>query len=180
LGKRRLLIQSVANQNVTKNESNIINLKILILAKSKETYNKKEKEKKRLKQRQEKKEKMEERKANGGQAKSLDDMMAYLDEDGNISSTPPDPKRKKVFNAEDMQISVPKYEAEEGADGPRNGVVAFFNESKGFGFINDAQTGERIFIHINQLTERINENDKVTFEVESGPRGLSAVNVKKI
>ena len=167
-------------QDATKKESSIINFKILVLAKSKETYNKKEKEKKRLKQRQEKKEKMEERKANGGQSKSLDDMMAYIDEDGNISATPPDPKRKKVFNAEDMQISIPKYEESEADNGPRTGVVAFFNESKGFGFINDGQTGERIFIHINQLTERINENDKVSFEVESGPRGLSAVNVKKI
>jgi cold shock CspA family protein len=150
------------------------------MAKSKETYNKKEKEKKRLKQRQEKKEKMEERKANGGKSKSLDDMMAYIDEDGNISSTPPDPKKKKVFNAEDMQIGVPKFEEGDPADSIRKGVVSFFNESKGFGFINDDQSGERIFVHVNQLTEAISERDKVTFEVENGPRGLSAVNIKKI
>jgi cold shock CspA family protein len=147
------------------------------MAKSKETFGKKEKEKKRLKQIQEKKEKMEARKANP-QKKSLDDMMAYIDEDGNISSTPPDPKKKRVFNAEDMQISVPKYEAGENSDEPRNGVVNFFSESKGFGFINDTVSGERIFVHINNLSERIAEGDKVTFEVENGPRGLSAVNVK--
>jgi cold shock CspA family protein len=147
------------------------------MAKSKETFGKKEKEKKRLKQIQEKKEKMEARKANP-QKTSLDDMMAYIDEDGNISSTPPDPKKKRVFNAEDMQISVPKYEASENSDEPRNGVVNFFSESKGFGFINDTVSGERIFVHINNLSERIAEGDKVTFEVENGPRGLSAVNVK--
>lgn len=150
------------------------------MAKSKETFNKKEKEKKRLKQRQEKREKMDERKANPGKAKSLDDMMAYIDEDGNISATPPDPKKKKVFNHEDMQISVPKYEPGESEDAIRQGVVSFFNESKGFGFINDAVSGERVFVHINQLTERIGETDKVTFEIEGGPRGLSAVNVKKL
>lgn len=149
------------------------------MAKSKETYNKKEKEKKRLKQRQEKKEKMEERKANAGKGKSMDDMMAYLDEDGNITSTPPDPKKKKQFNAEDIQIGVPKYEPDEADDAPRTGIISYFNEGKGFGFINDAKTGERIFVHINQMTERLVENNKVTYEVESGPRGLTAINVKK-
>jgi cold shock CspA family protein len=122
---------------------------------------------------------MEARKANP-QKKGLDDMMAYIDEDGNISSTPPDPKKKRVFNAEDMQISVPKFEGNENPDEPRNGVVNFFSESKGFGFINDTVSGERIFVHINNLSERIAEGDKVTFEVENGPRGLSAANVKII
>jgi cold shock CspA family protein len=149
------------------------------MARSKQTFNKKEKESKRLKQRQEKKERMEERKANAVKGKSLDEMMAYIDEEGNISSTPPDPQKIKAFNLEDIQISVPKQEASEAFDNTRNGVVSFFNESKGFGFINDAQTGERVFVHINQLTEPIYENDKVSFEVETGPRGLSAVNVKK-
>jgi cold shock CspA family protein len=149
------------------------------MAKSKETFNKKEKEKKRLKQRQEKKEKLEARRANAPKANSLEDMMAYLDEDGNISSTPPDPKKKKVFKAEDMVTSVPKYDASQDEDPVRKGVVSFFDESKGFGFIIDAISKERIFIHVNQLTERISENDKVEFEVESGPRGLSAIKVKK-
>jgi cold shock CspA family protein len=149
------------------------------MAKSKETFGKKEKEKKRLKQLQEKKEKMEARKANATK-KTLDDMMAYIDENGNISNTPPDPRKKKVFNHEDMQISVPKYEESESSDGPRTGTVSFFSESKGFGFINDNASGERIFVHINNLSERIAEGDKVTFEVENGPRGLSAVNVKSL
>jgi cold shock CspA family protein len=148
------------------------------MAKSKETFGKKEKEKKRLKERQDKRSKMEERKANASKGKSLDDMMAYIDEDGNITSTPPDPKKKRVFNAEDMQISVPKYDPNQEVDSVRKGVVGFFDESKGFGFIHDNETGERIFVHVNQLKERIEKNDKVTFEVESGPRGLNAVNVK--
>ena len=148
------------------------------MAKSKDTYSKKEKEKKRLKQRQEKQEKMEQRKANAG-PKKLEDMMAYLDENGNISDTPPDPKKKREYNVEDMIISVPTATERE-EDAIRNGVVSFFNDDKGFGFINDQQSGERVFVHINQLTERLKENDKVSFEVENGPRGLSAVNVQKL
>jgi cold shock CspA family protein len=148
------------------------------MAKSKETFNKKEKEKKKLKQRQDKEEKREERKANNKKGKSLDEMMAYIDENGNITSTPPDPQRKKVFRQEDMQIGVPKQvETEE--DAQRTGVVTFFNDGKGFGFIKDSVTGESVFVHVNQLSGPIKENDKVTFEVEKGPRGLSAVNVSK-
>ncbi len=149
------------------------------MGRSQETFNKKEKEKKRAKQRQDKAEKMEERKANGKKGKSLDDMMAYIDENGNISSTPPDPRKKKVFNSEDVQIGVPKQVVNE-EDAFRSGVVTFFNDAKGFGFIKDGQTGESVFIHVNQLTERIAENDKVNFEVEMGPKGPSAINVKKI
>jgi len=67
------------------------------MAKSKITFNKREKEKQRQQVKQQKREKMEERKANGNKGKSLDDMMAYIDEDGNISSTPPDQKKKKNF-----------------------------------------------------------------------------------
>src|SRR5690349_1539901 len=104
-------------------------------AKSKETFNKKEKEKKRLKQRQEKKERMEERKANAGKGKSLQDMMAYIDENGNISSTPPDPRMKKIFNAEDIEIGVPKEVEGDDEEAGTEGVVSYFNESKGFGFI---------------------------------------------
>jgi len=144
-----------------------------------ETYNKKEKEKKKLKQRQEKAEKMQERKANAKKGKSLEEMMAYVDENGNISATPPDPRKKKVFNHEDMQISIPKQEDREEGDLVRNGVVTYFNEDKGFGFINDLQSQERVFIHINQLSEPVKEHDKVSFEVEMGPKGPSAINVKK-
>ena len=123
---------------------------------------------------------MEERKANAKKGKSLEDMMAYLDENGNLSSTPPDPNKKKVFNVEDIQIGVPKYVAGEDDNPIRSGVVTFFNDAKGFGFIKDIQTQESVFIHVNKLTQPIKEHDKVTFEIEMGPRGASAINVKKI
>ena len=150
------------------------------MAKSKETFNKKEKEKKRLKQKKDKQEKMEERRAMAKKGKSLGEMMAYVDENGNLSDTSPDPRNKKKFVLEDIQISIPKMEHDPSMDLPRKGVVTFFNDAKGFGFINDQLTNERIFVHINSLTEEVRESDKVEFEIEKGPRGLSAVNVKKL
>ena len=149
------------------------------MGKSGETFNKKEKEKKRAKQKKDKAEKMEERKANVKKGKSLDEMMAYIDENGNISATPPDPNKRKVFKQEDMQIGVPKHVPGEDEDPVRTGVVAFFNDEKGFGFINDLQTQERVFVHANNLSEPIKEGNRVNFEVEMGPKGASAVNVKK-
>jgi cold shock CspA family protein len=149
------------------------------MGKSQETFSKKEKEKKRLKQRQDKEEKMEERKANAKKGKSLEDMMAYIDENGNLSSTPPDPKKKKIFKQEDMQIDVPKQETLDQGDPIRKGVVTFFNDTKGFGFIKDLVTQESVFVHVNQLSEPIKENNIVTFEVEMGHKGPNAINVKK-
>ncbi|MGZ3865230.1 MAG: cold-shock protein [Bacteroidia bacterium] len=60
----------------------------------------------------------------------------------------------------------------------KKGVVKFFNESKGFGFIKDESTGEEIFVHVSGLSAQIAENDTVTFEVQEGKKGLNAVNVK--
>ncbi len=143
-----------------------------------ETNGKKERDKKKMKKRQEKLEKMDDRNRNAKKGKTLEEMMAYIDENGNISSTPPDGRYKKEFRQEDMQISTPKYKAPDPADLIRTGVVSFFNDAKGFGFIKDLQSQESVFIHANQLSERIKENDRVTFETENGPKGLNAVNVK--
>ena len=148
------------------------------MARSTETFSKKEKEKARLKKSKDKKEKAEERKANAGKGKSLEDMMAYIDEHGNITSTPPDPSRKLKINVEDIQIGVAKKQ-DLPDDTVRNGVVSFFNEAKGYGFIKDMQTQESIFVHANALTEPLKENNMVTFETEQGPKGLSAIKVKR-
>jgi len=57
------------------------------------------------------------------------------------------------------------------------GVVKFFNESKGFGFIK-SETGEEIFVHASGLADQIRENDNVVFELQEGKKGMNAVNVK--
>jgi len=58
------------------------------------------------------------------------------------------------------------------------GTVKFFNESKGFGFIKDANSTKEYFVHSNGLKDTIKENDEVTFDLEDGRKGLNAVNVR--
>ncbi|MDQ3394247.1 MAG: cold shock domain-containing protein [Bacteroidota bacterium] len=150
------------------------------MGKSQETFNKKEKEKKRLKKKQDKEQKKEDRKANSDKGKSVDEMYAYVDDNGNITSTPPDPKKKSVVKAKDIQIGVSRQEAVDPADLIRKGTVTFFNDSKGYGFIKDHETQDSVFVHINGLIDSIKENDKVNFETEMGQKGLNAVRVKLI
>ncbi|WP_018479767.1 cold-shock protein [Pontibacter roseus] len=148
------------------------------MGRSQETFSKKEKEKKKLKKRQDKEQKKEDRKANSDKGKGIDEMLAYVDDEGNITSTPPDPKNKRVIKQEDIQIGVSKQAEADPADLIRKGTVAFFNDSKGYGFIQDHVSQERVFVHQNGLVDKIKENDRVTFEVEMGHKGLNAVNVK--
>ena len=150
------------------------------MARSQETFSKKENEKKRQQKKRDKAEKKEERQANGKKGKSLEDMMAFVDENGNLSSTPPDPRKKKQFKAEDIQIGVSRQEPGDPMEAFRKGTITFFNESKGYGFIKDSQTQESIFVHINDLSGPVKERDAVTFEVENGQKGPNAVRVKKV
>ena len=149
------------------------------MARSQETFNKKDKEKKRLKKRQDKLLKKEERKANSNKGAGLDSMLAYVDENGHLTDTPPDTtKKKKVILAENIELGVPKKEVIED-DIIRKGKVAFFDTSKGYGFIRDLGNEEKYFVHISGTLDEITENDSVTFELEKGMKGLNAVRVKK-
>ena len=146
------------------------------MARSQESQNKKDKESKKLKKRQEKEEKKAERKAGG--KKSFEDMIAYVDEFGNLSSTPPDPNKKKAeLNLEDIQLGAKKEVAADPADLTRKGNISFFNEEKGYGFIRDEKSQESIFFHVNNVTGQVKERDKVSFETEKGPKGLNAIKV---
>jgi CspA family cold shock protein len=60
----------------------------------------------------------------------------------------------------------------------KEGTVKFFNESKGYGFIKDTETENEYFVHVSELVDRVKDNDKVTFELKEGRKGLNAVNVK--
>lgn len=145
-----------------------------------ETWNKKEREKKKQQNKKEKAERKQERKDNARNGNDLDSMLAYLDENGNLSSKPPDPRKKILVNAEDIEIGVPKHVPVNPEDLIRKGIVSFFNDSKGYGFIKDQETQESVFVHINSLSEAIKEHNKVTFEIEMGPKGANAVNVKLV
>lgn len=59
-----------------------------------------------------------------------------------------------------------------------NGTVKFFNDTKGFGFIKEDNSDQEYFVHVTGLINEIRENDRVTFELKEGKRGLNAVNVK--
>lgn len=148
------------------------------MGRSQETFNKKEVRNKKEKKRKEKEKKRLARKDNE-KGSSLDDMIAYVDENGMLTSTPPDPtKKKKVINSEDIEISIPKSDPNDKPDPIRKGTVSFFNESKGYGFIRDSETKESVFVHVNNVLEDIKEGNAVSFEVEMGQKGPTAVRVK--
>ncbi len=150
------------------------------MGKSQESFNKKEKEKKRLKKRKEKRERREQRKIEKEEAgpKSFEDMIRYVDKDGNFTKTKPDPVDMIVdINVDDIIIGAPPR-SDEQMDTVRIGRVKFFNDEKGYGFIVDKETKESLFVHINNIAAPIKENDLVSFEVEMGQKGMNAVRVK--
>ncbi|MFP4470312.1 MAG: cold-shock protein [Bacteroidales bacterium] len=148
------------------------------MGRSQESFNKKEVRKRKEKKRKEKAEKREARKDHEP-GSSLDDMIAYVDEYGNITDTPPDPNEKEEIDVEDIVISTPKKVAEEeGAE--RTGTISFYNDQKGFGFIKDSGSRQDVFFHINNCHDDVKEGNRVSFETEQGPKGPAAVNVKLI
>jgi len=147
------------------------------MGRSQETSNKKEVKNKKEKKRKEKEKKRLIKKENGKKS-SFDDMIAYVDEFGMITSTPPDPSKKREVEAAGIEISVTKNDPSHKTDYVRKGVVSFFNESKGFGFIRDMETKQSVFVHANNLLEPVKENNVVNFEIGKGPKGPTALKVK--
>ncbi|HMU72490.1 MAG TPA: cold shock domain-containing protein [Ferruginibacter sp.] len=150
------------------------------MAKSKDSFFKREKEKKRLQDRKEKEERKIQRKAEAQKGLGIDSMMAYVDEYGNLSSTPPDPRNKIEIKAEDIQISIPPLSQRTEEERMHKGIVSGFNEEKGYGFIRDLHSNESYFVHVNSLREPIKPGNKVSFLSERGPKGMVAVDVQKL
>ena len=147
------------------------------MGRSQESFNKKEVRNKKDKKRKDKAAKKLARK-DGEKKSSLEDMIAYVDENGMLSSAPPEPGKKKTeIKLEDIEVSVPRGSMIE-EDPIKKGLVSFFNDSKGFGFIKNIDTKQDVFVHINNVEGEIKEGNLVTYEVEMGQRGPSAVNVK--
>ena len=142
-----------------------------------ETFNKREKEKKRIQKQKDKEQRREERKTNK-ESKSFEDMIAYVDENGNFSSTPPDGSRKKIIKESDIDLA---SRNKGGASVPvmRQGVVKFFEKDKGYGFIKDTETQDEYFFHYSSASFPIAQSNSVTFEIEQGPKGLNAVRINK-
>ncbi len=146
------------------------------MAKSNASFNKREKEKKRLQKREEKQQRKEERKASGGGG--LDSMLAYVDENGMIVDTPPDPSKRTEVDAGSIELGVPRREEE--VPERHSGRIDFFDAARGFGFIKET-TGhqERYFVHVSELEGPVQDGDPVQFDLERGPRGMNAVRVTK-
>jgi len=147
------------------------------MGRSQGTYNKKEVRKKQDKKRKEKSEKRAKKKSEGKKS-SFDDMIAYVDEFGQITATPPDPDKKSVVDADSIELKITRNNPQASPDYIRKGVVTFFNWSKGYGFIRDSVSQQSIFVHANSLLEPVKENDVVVYEIGKGPKGPAAMKVK--
>lgn len=143
------------------------------MAKSQQSFSKKEREKKRQKRKEEKVKKREDRKNN---PEDKGENLTWVDEFGNFHDSPPE-KRKKI-KASDIVLGVPKKTDFEDVDPVKTGVVTSFNDSKGYGFIREKHSQESIFFHISDCEEEVVENNMVSFEIEQGPKGSNAKKVK--
>ena len=138
------------------------------------TVGKRENEKKRLAKREEKQKKKDSKKLSS--KSSFDDMIAYVDEYGMITSTPPEENiKKQEINVEEIMISTPRKEDEEPVI--LRGRIEFFNEARGFGFIKDLAGIEKYFFHVNNVVTDVREGNIVTFDLERGAKGMNAVNI---
>lgn len=138
------------------------------------TSGKREREKLKQTKRQDKQKKKEERLSGG--SRSFEDMLAYVDENGLLHTTPLDVKPKEEIDASLIEVSVPR-QAEIEDEEPLSGRVEYFTSSKGYGFIKDAASGEKYFFHVTNAPAGITEGDKVTYELERGTRGMNAVRI---
>lgn len=145
-----------------------------------EFFSKRDREKRKQQARKEKDEKKRERKESSRDGNSLADMMAYIDENGNLTSIPQDPTKKREFNLDEIQISSPRAEDANAEDQFEEGIITHFNEEKGYGFISESKTKQSIFIHHKQLLAPVKINDKVRFLIQKGLKGLEATEVSII
>lgn len=137
------------------------------------SFNKKELEKKKHSKKLEKQKRKEERTSSNG--KSFDDMIAYVDEFGSLTNTPPDLTKKNKVDVDSILISTPKKE--DIIEPILKGRVEFINSERGYGFIKDLKSVEKYFFHFNNAPDEIKANDLVNFELERGKKGMNAINV---
>jgi Cold shock proteins len=145
-----------------------------------ESWNKKERERKKQQNKKEKEERRLERKNNPSNDNKFEVPFAYVDENGNLSSEPPDPSKKRETNVEDIIIGIPKQDELAAEDPVKRGTVTFFNEAKGYGFIKEKNSQKDFFVHSNHLLDPIKERSEVSFEIGKGPKGLIAIKVKLV
>ena len=151
------------------------------MAKSQQTFNKSEREKKKQKKQKEKRERKAQRKMEKEERGKLsfEEQIAYVDHQGNLVDTPPDPTKRKEIKAENIVLGATREQLNTGNE-KRVGRVKFFSEDKGYGFIIDNETKEELFVHIKQCLYKPEVNDIVSFIVKSGNQGPVAAKVTKV
>lgn len=149
------------------------------MGKSKETQGKKEIRTKQAKKRKDKEQRRQERKELGKQ--SFENMLAWVDENGVVCSSPPDLSNKAVIEAQNIEVGIPKSEPKDNKYGKtRKGTVKNFDSSKGYGFIIDSQNRNSVFVHASDCKQSIKAGDNVEFTVEKGLQGSKAAHVRII
>ena len=139
-----------------------------------DSFSKKENFKKKAQKQKEKAQKREERKSSNNKGKSLDDMIMYVDANGQLTSTPPDQSEREEIDINNIQLGAAPIEAEELV---KTGIITFLSE-KGYGFITEDHSKENIFFHTNNATEVLKKGNKVSYEKEKSPKGFSAIDIK--
>lgn len=139
-----------------------------------DSFSKKENFKKKQQKQKEKAARREERKSDNNKGKALDEMFMYVDEFGQLTSTPPDQREKVEINLEDIQLGAAPIVEE---DTEITGIITFLSD-KGYGFITENGSKESIFFHINSSVEELKKGNKVSYEKEKSPKGFAAVNIK--
>ncbi|KQS93147.1 MULTISPECIES: cold-shock protein [Chryseobacterium] len=139
-----------------------------------DSFSKKENFKKKQAKLKEKALRREDRKDNNDKGKTLDDMLMYVDENGQLTSVPPENREKIEISLDDIQLGAAPIEEEELR---KTGIVTFFSE-KGYGFITEDRSKENVFFHSNNATEILKKGNKVSYEKERSPKGFSAIDIK--
>lgn len=138
------------------------------MGQSQQTFRKKEIAKKKLQKRKEKEERKAQREDSNDKGKSLEEMFAYVDENGNISDKPP--VKKYEFKEEDLVR--PEVE-----DVYSFGKVSFYNEAGQYGFIRDTETRENVYFNFKILGFVLHQDQKVKFKSQSSRQGLQVTEV---
>ncbi len=141
-----------------------------------DSFSKKENFKKKQQKQKEKAQKREERKTSNNKGKSLDDMIMYVDANGQLTSTPPDHAEREEIDINNIQLGAAPIEAEETR---KTGIITFFSE-KGYGFITEDKSKENVFFHSNNCAEPVKKGNKVSYEKEKSPKGFSAVDIQLV
>ena len=133
--------------------------------------NKRDSEKKKQEKRLEKQKKKDERKQSG--TNSFDEMIAYVDEHGRLTSIPPDQQERGTISNEAPAIQTPKKEYT-----PNKGRVEHMNDEKGYGFIKESGSTNKYFFHFSTLDIVVKVGDAVFFDLERGKKGMNAINIR--